>query len=493
MGLSKQDAQLGAPLVMLHTLLSTRLWGDLLVAQSFFSQARYEAALSLLGALLGALMLALMAGTQARAADTAFVINIEGAIGPALEDHVARGFEEANATGAEMIILRIDTPGGLVSSTRGIIKTILASDLPVIGFVAPSGSRAASAGAYILLSTHVAVMAPGTNVGSATPVAIGGAPTSPGGTQPAEDDDTPDLTDKILNDAKAYMRALAEMRGRPTAPAEEFVSEAKNVTAEEALEAGLIDLIATNMRDMLNKLDGRAITMGEGERVLETSILDMQEFESTWRDELLGFITDPNIAYLLLIIGIYGLVIEFSNPGLLAPGIVGGVCLILGMYAFQLLPVNYAGLALMALGIILMTTEAFVPSFGILGIGGIASFLMGSIMLFDNDVPELKISPVLIGTVSVTTAALFLFVLTFAVRAWRRPAVSGMEGMIGDSARVLSWRGKRGRVMAHGEVWQAAGEGALKKGDHVEIREINGLTLTVKAEDGPQPEGKTDD
>lgn len=432
-------------------------------------------------------LLAGVSGSTAKANYTAFVINIEGAIGPALEDHINRGFEEARASGADVIVLRIDTPGGLVTSTRGIIKTILASDIPVVGFVAPSGARAASAGAYILLACHVAVMAPGTNVGSATPVAIGGAP---GGTEPQEkDSDQPGLEDKIINDAKAYMRALAEMRGRPGEAAETFVSEAKNLTASEALEQGLVDLIATNMRDMLNKLDGRAVTIGETTATLSTGVMDVTTFEPTWRDELLGFITDPNIAYLLLIIGIYGLVIEFSNPGLMAPGIVGGVCLILGLYAFQLLPVNYAGLALMALGVILMTTEAFVPSFGILGIGGIGSFLMGSIMLFDSDVPELKISPVLIGTVSATTAGLFLFILTFAVRAWRRPAVSGNAAMIGENAKVLSWRGHGGRVMAHGEVWQAESSQNFKKQDQVIVKDINGLKLVVEAMKDPVEEG----
>lgn len=427
---------------------------------------------------IGALILALGISGSLRAAETAYIVNIDGAIGPALEDHVARGFEEARAAGADLIILRIDTPGGLVTSTRGIIKTILASELPVVGFVAPSGSRAASAGAYILLSSHIAVMAPGTNVGSATPVAIGGAP---GTTEPASDEsEHPDLEDKIINDAKAYMRALAEMRGRPGEAAEKFVSEALNFTAEEALEARLIDLIATNTRDMLNKINGRTVGLEGAEVVLATTTMDVVEFEPTWRDELLGFITNPNVAYLLLIIGIYGLVIEFSNPGLLAPGIVGGVCLILGMYAFQLLPVNYAGLALIVLGLVLMTTEAFMPSFGVLGIGGIASFIIGSIMLFDNNVPELRISPVLIGTVSLTTAALFLFVLTFAVRAWRRPSVSGNDAMIGEMAKVLSWQGTNGKVLARGEVWAAEADRELTANSKAKIEGINGLRLIVQ-------------
>ncbi len=444
-----------------------------------------------LAVLIGVLFCMLSIGSISHAEQTAHVINIEGAIGPALEAHLSRGFEEARTAGADLIILRIDTPGGLVSSTRGIIKTILGSDIPVVGFVAPSGSRAASAGAYILLSSHIAVMAPGTNVGSATPVAIGG---TPGGTDPTPtDSEHPDLEDKIINDAKAYMRALAEMRNRPGAAAEKFVSEALNFTAEEALREGLIDLIATNTRDMLNKINGRTISLEGTDVVITSSTMDVVEFQSTWRDELLGFITNPNVAYLLLIIGIYGLVIEFSNPGLFAPGIIGGVCLILGMYAFQLLPVNYAGLALIALGLVLMTTEAFVPSFGILGIGGIASFLMGSIMLFDNGVPELKISPILIGTVSLTTAGLFLFVLTFAVRAWRRPSVSGNDAMIGEVAKVLAWQGTQGKVLARGEVWAADCDHELAPHADAKIFKIEGLRLLVTPVEPSNPKDEDND
>ena len=429
------------------------------------------------------------------AADTAYVIDIDGPIGPAVEDHIARGFEAARASGASVIVLRIDTPGGLVSSTRGIIKTILASDRPVIGFVSPPGSRAASAGAYILLACHVAVMAPGTNVGSATPVMLGGGPPggNPGGTPASEKDEHPDITDKVINDARAYMRSISEMRGRPGDAAEKFVSEALNYTAAEALKLGLIDLMADGMRDMLEKLDGRTIKLGDEDHTLATRSLDVEAFERTWRDDLLVFITNPNIAYLLLMAGIYGLVIEFSNPGLIAPGIIGGVCLILGMYALQLLPINYAGLALIALGLALMAAEAFVPSFGVFGIGGVVAFIIGSIMLIDSDVPELEISPVLIGTVSLATGALFLFVLTFAVRAWRRPAVSGNAAMLGETARVLRWQDGAGTVLAHGETWAAVGDAGLARDDRVLVKQIDGLTVTVEADNGRDANEGTSD
>lgn len=414
-------------------------------------------------------------------ADGAFQIDIDGPIGPAVADHVTRGFEEAARQDADLIILRIDTPGGLVSSTRDIIKVILASRRPVVGYVAPSGARAASAGAYILLSCHVAVMAPGTNVGSATPVAMGG--TAPGSTPAGQGDkDYPDLTDKIINDARAYIRAIAEMRGRPAEAAESFVSKAENLTAEEALESGLIDRLATGRRDMLFKIDGLSVQVNGEARTLATSQLDVILFETSWRDDFLAFITNPNIAYLLLMVGVYGLIIEASNPGLAIPGIAGGICLIIGLYALQMMPVNYAGLALILLGVALMAAEAFVPAFGALGLGGIAAFIFGSIMLFDSDVPEMSISPWLIGTISLATAGLFLFVFTYAVKAWRRPAVSGNDGLIGAAVPVLSWDGKHGTVRALGEVWQAEGPEGLAAGQKATVRSVTGLTVFVDRE-----------
>lgn len=439
--------------------------------------------------LAGLLFAAILLFSSAAHADRALVIDISGPIGPAMADHVTRGFEAAAVSDADMIVLRIDTPGGLVTSTRDIIKTILASDRPVVGYVSPSGARAASAGAYILLACHVAVMAPGTNVGSATPVMMGGAP---GGPPSGEgQSEHPDLTDKVINDARAYMRALAEMRGRPLEAAEKFVSEAENLTANEAVERGVVDMIAVSLRDMMKKLEGREIML-DGEMVaLATDHLTVETFDRTWRENFLAFITNPNIAYLLLMAGIYGLIIEFSNPGLAVPGIAGAVCLIIGLYALQLLPVNYAGLALMGLGIVLMVSEAFVASFGVLGIGGIISFVIGSVMLIDSDVPEISLSPVLIGTVALLTAGIFLFVLSFAVKAWRRPAVSGNDAMVGERAEVLSWQSGEGKVRAHGEVWGASGPENANPGDHLIIREIRGLILVLTG--GKTSREETDD
>jgi len=420
-------------------------------------------------------------GVQTSTPFSALAIDISGPIGPAIEDHVVRGFEEALIQGHDLIILRIDTPGGLESSTRGIIKAILASPIPVLGYVTPSGGRAASAGAYILLACHVAAMAPGTNVGSATPVMLGGMPTSPGRdtSDKSNENEYPTLQDKVINDSRAFMRALAALRGRPVEAAEQFVSEAKNFTAAEAREMGLIDRVSGSLPSLLAALHGMEVRMGEGTVTLVTSNMAVHTFEPTWRDEFLALITNPNIAYLLLIAGIYGLMFEFTNPGLIVPGLVGAIALILGLYALQMLPVNYAGLALMALGVMLMVAEAFAPSFGALGLGGATAFVLGSVLLLEEDVPGFVISPYLIGAVTVATAGLFLFVMTFALRAWRRPAVSGVEAMVGLPAEVLRWRGERGNVRTHGEVWAATGPKGLKPGDNVFVSALEGLTLSL--------------
>jgi membrane-bound serine protease (ClpP class) len=423
-------------------------------------------------------LLAALAATEVRA-DEGLLVDIKGPIGPAVESFVLRAFDEAKASDAPFVLLRIDTPGGLASSTRGIVSAILKADRPVIGYVAPTGARAASAGAYILMATHVAAMAPVTTIGSATPISLGGGSPSP----PMDKEDgekTPTATDKVLNDAKAYMRSLAATRGRSVGAAERFVSAAANVTAGEALEQGLIDLQANSARSLLNQIDGRMLTVNNLAIQLETAEVDLRTFEPTWRDRLLAFISNPNIAYLLLIAGIYGLIIEGSNPGLIVPGILGAIALFLGLYALQVLPVNYAGLALIALGIGLMIAEALVPAFGAMGLGGIVCFVLGSIMLIDTDIPEFKLSPVLIGAVALVNGGLFLIVLSFAVRAWRRSPVSGIEAMAGLTGKVIEWNEGRGRVLTHGEVWSAVGPQAIDPESSVEIEHVDGLTLHVR-------------
>lgn len=424
----------------------------------------------------------------------AVIITIDGPIGPAISNYVTRGIAEAAESNAPAIILRMDTPGGLDSSMRDIIKEILASPVPVISYVSPSGARAASAGTYILYASHVAAMAPGTNLGAATPIQIGGGvspapkPESgpepgqtekPEGEKPASPKPHPTLEDKVLSDAVAYIKSLAELRKRNAQWAEKAVAEAASLAAHEALEQGVIDLIATDYADLLAQADGRTVQVADHDRVLKTRGLPTIAVEPDWRTELLAVITNPSIAYFLLIIGIYGLFFEFSNPGLVVPGVVGGTCLLLALFSFQLLPINYAGLALMALGFALMVAEAFAPSFGALGIGGLVAFVIGSIMLIDTDVPGFGISPALIGSVAFISGLLFLSVFGFAMRAWRRPVVSGGEAMIGMTGEVIHWSGETGRVRVRGEMWQATGPTGLGSGRKIHVTARDKLLLTV--------------
>ncbi|MEA1921267.1 MAG: nodulation protein NfeD, partial [Pseudomonadota bacterium] len=343
-----------------------------------------------------------------RAADAkaAVLLDIKGAIGPAVSDYVVRSLKKAEQDKVGVVILRIDTPGGLDAAMRDIIKNILASSVPVVSYVAPNGARAASAGTYILYASHVAAMAPVTNLGSATPVRVGGLPGMPDvPAKPKEDDppekksppsDTMDTMErKMVNDAVAYIKSLAERHGRNAQWAEQAVREAVNLTAKEALKIGVIDVVAGSLADLLQQLDGREVFMESGKMTLSTGNLIIEHLEPDWRSRLLAVITNPNIAYILMLLGIYGLMFELSNPGYLLPGVVGGICLLLALYSFQVLPINYAGLALMILGMIFMIAEAFVPSFGALGIGGVIAFVFGSVILMNDE--GLRISLPLIG------------------------------------------------------------------------------------------------
>ncbi|MEM9682013.1 MAG: nodulation protein NfeD [Pseudomonadota bacterium] len=446
------------------------------------------------------------ATTAASAPAPAVILEVKGGIGPATSDYVERGLADAAEGGAPVVILRIDTPGGLDSAMRDIVKAILASPIPVIGYVAPSGARAASAGTYILYATHVAAMAPGTDLGAATPVSIGGGggrPASPprmpfGAPEPAEKDGEkdgkdaapaappptahPTVRDKAVSEAIAYIRSLAELRGRNAEWAEEAVAKAASLSAAKALEEGVIDLIAANVTELLDKADGRTVDVGGRDRVLRTKGLTTVVAAPDWRSELLAVITNPNVAYILMIIGIYGIIFEFYNPGIIVPGTVGAISLLLALYAFNILPINYVGLALIILGIALMVTEAFVPSFGALGIGGIAAFVFGSIMLMDADVPGFEVYVPMIGAIAAVSAMLFLFVGVMMMRARRRAVVSGPEEMIGMTGEVVSWSGHSGRIRTHGEVWLARATGELAPGSRVRVRQRDGLVLLVDAE-----------
>lgn len=413
-------------------------------------------------------------------------LDVNGPISPATADYLHRAMEDASAEGAQLVILHMDTPGGLDLAMRKIIQDILASPIPVVTYVSPNGSRAASAGTYIMYASHVAAMAPATNLGSATPVQIipAGLPSTPGKPSredqekpPAVKDDA--MTHKIINDAVAYIRGLAELRGRNADWAEKAVREAANLNARSALKQGVIDLVATDMSDLLKQLNGRTVNVLGQDMTLNTEGLLLTHVEPDWRSEFLAIITDPNVAYILMLIGIYGLIFEFSNPGAFVPGITGAICLLLALFAFQVLPINYAGLALILLGVTLMVGEAFAPSFGALGIGGVIAFVIGSVILIDTDIPGYGISLPLIGAFALFSAALFAIVIGMAIKSRRRQVVTGQEEMQGSLAEVLEDFTGNGRVRAHSELWKAQSEIALHKGQQVRIIGIDGLTLQV--------------
>lgn len=425
----------------------------------------------------------------------ALVLEVVDVIGPASSDLIERTLERAEAQQAALVILRMDTPGGLDTSMRSIIKHIIASEVPVVSYVAPSGARAASAGTYILYASHVAAMAPGTNLGAATPVQLGGESSQP---EPARD--TPNSQEgetekssappqpngamerKAVNDATAYIRGLAQMRGRNVEWAEKAVREAASLPAQEALTAGVIDLIATDIPDLLKQLDGRVVSIHGREITLDTQGLGVERVLPDWRSQLLSIISNPNVAYILMLIGIYGLIYEFANPGAILPGTVGAICLILALYAFHVLPVNYAGIGLILLGLALMVAEAFVPSFGALGIGGIAAFIIGSIILMDTDAPGFGIDLPLILGFAIVSALLLITVASMAIRSFRRPVVSGAEELIGAGGLVIQEFEGTGQVRVHGEVWRAHTTTPLQEGQKITVTGRDGLTLLVTPE-----------
>ncbi len=420
------------------------------------------------------------AGTERRVSQgTAQVIRIEGAIGPAAARYVQDAMSTAVERNAEIIILVMDTPGGLAESMREIIREILGSPIPVAGFVYPSGARAASAGTYILYASHVAAMAPGTNLGAATPIQIGSI--QPGGGKEGDKEERGgDMQAKIVNDAVASIRSLAQLRGRNADWAEESVRKGASLPVEEAVQKRVIDFVAADMQELLQKADGMKVTVRNREVVLDTRGLSIQSIEPSWSNRFLNVITNPNVAIILLLVGIYGLIFEFTSPGTIGPGIIGLICLLLGLYALHILPLNYAGLALIIFGVALMVAEAFVPSFGVLGIGGIASFLIGATILIDTDIPAFRISwSVIIGTAA-ASAAFLIFVVGFVWKAQRRPVATGMEGLAGSRAEVVDWSEGKGHVRVRGELWGAMGKRRYEPGEEVRVTSSRGLTLVVE-------------
>lgn len=453
------------------------------------------------------------AASAAKAAPGVLLLDIKGGIGPATSDYLRRGLKRASDEGAAAIVLRIDTPGGLDAATRDINQTILASKVPVIAWVAPEGARAASAGTYIVYASHLAAMAPATSLGAATPVALGGMP-GPGASPDDAQDEKPDAPDerdrdtqknsgeeqaaqekqktksprgddgsamsrKAVNDSVSYLRSLAELRGRNADFAERAVREAATLTASQAQQQGVVEILSADIDDLLRQAHGRTLKLGNRDHTLATAGSTVTRLQPDWRNRLLSVITEPTVAYLLLLVGLYGLLFEGYSPGAVVPGVVGGISLLLALYALQVLPVNYVGVALIVLGVALMVVEVVQPSFGALGIGGLVALVAGSLILFDTDVPGFGVPGRLIAGIAIASGVGFMAILLLAARARSRPVVTGLEELMAAPAFALDDFHGRGEVHIRGETWAADSDVPVQRGQPLRVLAVDGLVLRV--------------
>jgi len=423
------------------------------------------------------------------AAERALLVEIDGAIGPPIADYIVRELDAARLDEVKLVILQMNTPGGLDTSMRQIISAILGSPVPVATYVAPRGARAASAGTYIAYASAVAAMAPGTNIGAATPVQLGGNPLFPSDEKQQKDqkqqegksDEPADTeTRKVVNDAVAYIRSLAALNGRNADWAVDAVRSAASLPASEALSLHVIDAIADDVPDLLRKIDGRTVTVAGKPKRLASADLEVVAAPPDWRTRLLVLVTNPNVAFILMLIGVYGLIFEFLSPGAVAPGLVGAISLLVALYALAFVPINYAGAALLLLGIALMVAEAHIGAFGALGVGGIAAFVIGALMMFPAHAPGFTLSGGVVTGAAIVSGVLLLLVLAALLHSRKRPVVTGSEALIGAEGETVSWQGSEGRVRVNGEIWLARSDASLAAGNRVKIVGRDGLVLRVE-------------